>query len=356
MTAFARARIPPLGGATGWVNSQPLGPADLRGHVVLVNFWTWTCINWLRQEPYVRAWSRAYRDDGLLVVGVHTPEFSFEHDIDGVRRATTERAIDYPVAADNEYEVWSAFANHYWPALYFVDREGVIRDQHFGEGRYEKSERVIQALLGIEREPVAVEGAGVEAAADWDHLQTPETYLGASRSANFASPGGAAYDERRAYELPASLPFNHWALAGEWTIGLENAVLAEAGGSIAWRYHARDAHIVLSPGAGGPIPFRVLLDGEAPGPSHGVDVDEDGNGELREGRMYQLVREHDTVRERYGGAHLLRARRRGVLVHVRVGGARPPTRADSRPRRARSLVRCSEREPQPRCRPIRRQS
>jgi thiol-disulfide isomerase/thioredoxin len=298
MTAFARARIPPLDGATGWVNSEPLGPAELRGHVVLVNFWTWTCINWLRQEPYVRAWSRAYRDDGLIVVGVHTPEFSFEHDIDGVRRATSERAIDYPVAADNEYEVWSAFANHYWPALYFVDRDGVIRDQHFGEGRYEKSERVLQALLGVEREPVVVEGAGVEAAADWDHLQTPETYLGASRSASFASPGGAAYDERRAYEFPASLPFNHWALAGEWTIGLESAVLAEAGGGIAWRYHARDAHIVLSPGAGGPIPFRVLLDGEAPGPSHGVDVDEDGNGELREPRMYQLVRERGPVRER----------------------------------------------------------
>ena len=215
-----------------------------------------------------------------------------------MRQATQERAIDYPVAVDNDYEIWGAFDNHYWPALYFVDEDGIIRDQHFGEGRYEQSERVIQRLLGVEREPVTVEGLGVEAEADWDQLRTPETYLGYGRSEHFASPGGAAYDERRAYELPASLPFNHWALAGEWTIGLENAVLAEADGSIAWRYHARDAHIVLSPGAGGPIPFRVLLDGEAPGPSHGVDVDEDGNGELRDGRMYQLVREHDTVRER----------------------------------------------------------
>ena len=182
MALFERVHLPSFAGATEWLNSEPLGPAELRDRVVLVNFWTWTCINWLRQEPYVRAWSQAYRDDGLIVIGVHTPEFAFEHDIDGVRRATEERAIDYPVAVDNDYEVWSAFANRYWPALYFADRDGVIRDQHFGEGRYEKLERVIQQLLGIEREPVFVEGVGVEAEADWDHLRTPETYLGASRS------------------------------------------------------------------------------------------------------------------------------------------------------------------------------
>ena len=181
MTVFERLHMPSFAGATEWLNSEPLGPAELRGHVVLVNFWTWTCINWLRQEPYVRAWSQAYRDDGLVVIGVHTPEFSFEHDIDGVRRATQERAIDYPVAVDNDYEVWSAFANRYWPALYFVDSEGIIRDQHFGEGRYEESERVVQRLLGVERELVAIEGVGVEAAADWDHLGTPETYLGHER-------------------------------------------------------------------------------------------------------------------------------------------------------------------------------
>jgi thiol-disulfide isomerase/thioredoxin len=276
---FTHVHMPSLGGATGWLNSEPLGPAELRGHVVLVNFWTWTCINWLRQEPYVRAWAQAYRDDGLVVIGVHTPEFSFEHEIDGVRRAIEERAIDYPVAVDNDYGIWSAFDNHFWPALYFVDKDGIIRDHHFGEGRYEESERVIQELLGVEREPVFVEGQGVEAAADWDQLGTPETYLGSARAGGVRSP-----DEP--------------ALAGEWTVEAEKVVLDQAGGSISYRFHARDANIVLSRGAGGPIPFRVLLDGEAPGPSHGVDVDEGGNGLLGDGRMYQLVRQHDAVRER----------------------------------------------------------
>jgi Thioredoxin like C-terminal domain len=251
------------------------------------------------QEPYVRAWSHAYHDDGLIVIGVHTPEFSFEHDIDGVRHATTERAIDYAVAADNDYEIWSAFANRYWPALYFADRQGVIRDQHFGEGRYEKLERVIQQLLGIEREPVFVEGVGVEAAADWDHLRTPETYLGYSRSGQFfGSPPGALPDHSRVYTLPEGLRLGHWALAGEWTIRPEYVVLDQAGGSIAFRFHARDAHLVLSRGAREPIPFRVLLDGEPPGRSHGVDIDEDGNGVLRDDRMYQLVRQHAAIRDR----------------------------------------------------------
>ena len=257
-----------------------------------------TCINWLRTEPYVRAWSQAYRNDGLIVIGVHTPEFSFEHEIDRVRQATKERGIDYPVVVDNDYDIWTAFDNHYWPALYFVDADGVIRDHHFGEGRYEQSERVIQGLLGVEREVVSVEGLGVEAEADWSHLRTPETYLGYGRSEHFASPQGGASDERRAYELPERLRVNHWALAGEWTIGRENVVLDHAGGSIAYRFHARDAHLVLSPGAREPIPFRVLLDGGPPGPSHGVDVDEDGNGLLRDGRLYHLVREHDAVGKR----------------------------------------------------------
>ena len=269
---FERVRMPSLGGATGWLNSEPLGPAELRGHVVLVNFWTLTCINWLRQEPYVRAWSQAYRDDGLIVIGAHTPEFPFEHELDRVRQATKERGIDYPIVVDNEYDIWRAFDNHYWPALYFVDGDGIIRDQHFGEGRYEESERVIQQLLGVDREPVLVEGLGVEANANWDNLRTPETYLGYGRSERFASPDGAAADERGAYELPEHLAFNHWALGGEWTIGREGVVLEQAGGSIACRFHARDAHLVLSHGAGEPIPFRVLLDGKAPGPSHGVDV------------------------------------------------------------------------------------
>ena len=190
---------------------QPLAPAELRGHVVLVDFWTLTCINWLRTEPYVRAWSQAYRDDGLVVIGVHTPEFSFEHEIDRVRQATKERGIDYPVAVDNDYQIWSAFDNHYWPALYFIDADGIIRDHHFGEGRYEQSELGIQRLLGVERELISVEGLGVEAEADWHHLRTPETYLGYARSEHFASPEGAAFDEYRAYKLPEHLQFNHWA-------------------------------------------------------------------------------------------------------------------------------------------------
>jgi hypothetical protein len=290
--------MPSLSGATGWVNSEPLDPAELRGHVVLVNFWTLTCINWLRQEPYVRAWSRAYRDDGLVVIGAHTPEFTFEQEIDRVRLATTQRAIDYPVALDSDYAIWSAFDNHYWPALYFVDADGIIRDQHFGEGRYEESERVIQELLGVERELVSVEAVGVEAQADWDHLRTPETYLGYARSEHFASPGAAAFDEPGAYALPERLRLNHWALSGEWTIGREQVALDQAGGSIAWRFHARDTHLVLSAGAREPIAFGVLLDGEAPGAAHGVDVDEDGNGVLSDGRLYQLVRQHDAVGER----------------------------------------------------------
>src|SRR3954451_8542249 len=193
--------MPSLGGATEWLNSEPLASPELRGDVVLVNFWTLTCINWLRQEPHVRAWSRAYRDDGLVVIGVHTPEFSFEHEIDRVRQATKERAIDYPVTVDNDYAIWSAFDNRYWPALYFADADGIIRDQHFGEGRYEQSEHVIQQLLGVEREPVSVEGRGVEAEADWDHLRTPETYLGYGRGERLEARDGAAFDERRVYDL-----------------------------------------------------------------------------------------------------------------------------------------------------------
>jgi thiol-disulfide isomerase/thioredoxin len=291
-----RLYMPPFAGTAEWLGSEPLGPAELHDRVVLVNFWTLTCINWLRQEPYVRAWSQAYRDDGLIVIGVHTPEFTFEHDIDRIRQAIKERGIDYPVAVDNQYQLWGAFDNHYWPALYFIDKEGVIRDQQFGEGRYEESERSIQRLLGVQRELVSVNGLGVEAAADWNDLQTPETYLGDGRGERFA-PGDGATLEANAYQLPNRLEVNHWALAGDWTIGSENVVLDQAGGSIAFRFHARDAHLVLSAAKDGPIPFRVLLDGEAPGPSAGVDVDEDGTGILRDGRLYQLIRQHDTVHE-----------------------------------------------------------
>ena len=282
---MVRLHLPSLDGATEWINTEPLGPDQLRGHVVLVDFWTLTCINWLRTEPFVRAWSQTYRDDGLVVIGVHTPEFAFEHEIDRVRLATKERDIDYPVAVDNDYAVWSAFDNHYWPALYFADRDGIIRDHHFGEGRYDESERSIQRLLGVERVPVAVAGAGVEAEADWDHLRTPETYLGHGRSEHVTAPG-------------EPLRLNHWALAGEWTVEPERVVLDRAGGSIAFRFHARDVHLVLSVGAGRSVPFRVLLDGQAPGASHGLDVDEEGRGVLRDGRLHQLVRQDGEVRER----------------------------------------------------------
>lgn len=280
MTVFGRlhprTHMPPLDGATEWLNSEPLDPAGLRGKVVLVNFWTLTCINWLRQEPYVRAWSQAYRDDGLVVIGAHTPEFSFEHDVDLIRRATKERGIDYPVAVDSDYGVWSAFANQYWPALYFIDTEGMISDQRFGEGEYEQSERRIQQLLGVERDLVSVDGlgVGVEAAADWEHLRTPETYLGVAR-------GGTGS-----------------GLSGDWDIGGESVVLNQAGGSIAFRFHARDAHLVLNHAGTEPIPFRVTLDGEAPGESHGVDVDEAGSGMLGDGGLYQLIRQHSDIRDR----------------------------------------------------------
>jgi hypothetical protein len=233
-----------------------------------------------------------------VVIGVHTPEFGFEHDLDLVRLAIGQRDIDYPVVVDNDYGVWSAFDNHYWPAEYFVDREGVIRDQHFGEGRYEQSERELQRLLGIDRAPVSVTGEGVEAEADWDGLRTPETYLGFERGERFASPGRPVAGETRTYEQPGSLMLDHWALSGRWRIEPEDALLDQADGSVAFRFSARDAHLVLSSVGGDPIPFRVLLDGAAPGPSHGEDVDANGDGVLREGRLYQLVRQADGAGER----------------------------------------------------------
>jgi len=279
-TLFRRVHMPSFDGATGWIGSEPLDPAGLRGRVVLVDFWTLTCINWLRTAPYVRAWARAYRDDGLVVVGVHTPEFTFEQDRDLVRQAVRERGLDHPIAVDDDYAVWRAFDNHYWPALYFVDTDGMVRDSHFGEGRYEQSERLLQRLLGIDRPLVsgAVAGVGVEAEADWASLRTPETYLGSQRSG----------------EVPAG----SWALAGEWTVEPEGVALDAAGGRLTFRFQARDAHLVMSGGAAEPIPFRVLLDGEAPGPSHGVHVDEAGDGLLSGGRMYSLVRQAGPVRER----------------------------------------------------------
>ncbi len=290
--------MPSLDGATGWLNSEPLGPAELRGHVVLVNFWTLTCINWLRTEPYVRAWSRVYRDDGLIVVGVHTPEFSFERDLDLVRNAIAERKIDYPVAVDSDYAIWNAFDNHFWPALYFIDRDGLVREHDYGEGGYERDERIVQNLLSVRRELASVEAHGVEAEADWEHLKTPETYLGFSRGSRFASPGSVVFDEPRTYSLPHQLPTNHWALGGDWAIHRESVSAQGGRSSIAFRFNARDAHLVLSSRTPHPIPFRVTVDGDEPGASHGVDVEANGNGLLSGGRLYQLVRANGTVRAR----------------------------------------------------------
>ena len=299
MTIREQRRLPSLDGATEWLSSEPLSPAGLRSRVVLINFWTLTCINWLRTEPHVRAWSQAYRDDGLVVIGVHTPEFSFEHDAGAVRQAMRDRAIDYPVALDNDYAIWRAFDNHYWPALYFADADGVIRDQHFGEGRYQESERVIQGLLGVDRDLVGAVGVGVEADADWGELRTPETYLGYERGENFASPAGpGAIDRPWAYELPERLEVSQWALAGDWTMGRERVLLEQPGGGIAVRFHARDMHVVLSVVAAEPVPFRVSLEDGPPGTSHGVDVDADGRGLLEHGRLYQLIRQHGEVADR----------------------------------------------------------
>jgi thiol-disulfide isomerase/thioredoxin len=298
VTAAAPARLPALDGAAAWLNSAQLGPAELSGHPVLVDFWTLTCINWLRTAPYLRAWQEAYSGDGLIIVGVHTPEFSFEHDPARVREAVRERGISYPVAVDSDYAIWTAFDNHYWPALYFAGGDGIIRAEHFGEGRYEQSEQLIQQLLGIRRGLAGAPGAGVEAEAGWAHLASPETYLGYQRAQHFASPRRAVLGERHHYELPDALALNHWALDGDWTIGAESAAAASAGAGVAYRFRARDAHLVLSRGGGDPIPFRVFLDGAAPGPAAGADVAGDGSGLLRDGRLYQLIRQHGPIRDR----------------------------------------------------------
>jgi thiol-disulfide isomerase/thioredoxin len=297
-------RLPAFDGATGWLDSPPLTPADLRGKVVLVNFWTYTCINWLRQLPYVRAWAEKYRSHGLVVLGVHTPEFSFEHDADNVRRAVKDFRIDHPVATDNGYEVWQAFDNHFWPALYFADAQGRIRHHHFGEGEYQQAEMVIQQLLadaGSEpgRDLVVPEARGIEAAADWESLRTPETYTGYARTGRFASPGGLRPGRPHLYAAPEPLPLNEWALGGAWTAGEEATTADEAGGRIVYRFQARDVHLVMGPSAqGAPVRYRVLLDGQPPGAARGIDVDEQGHGRATEPRLYQLVRQSGPVAER----------------------------------------------------------
>jgi thiol-disulfide isomerase/thioredoxin len=290
--------LPSLGGATGWLNSPPLTPDGLRGKVVLVNFWTYTCINWLRQLPYVRAWAGAYSGAGLVVIGVHTPEFSFEHDVDNVRRAVRDMRVDYPVAIDNDYAVWGAFDNHYWPALYFADAQGRIRHHHYGEGEYEQSEMVLQQLLAeagsasTDRTLVSVDASGLEAPADWASLRSTENYTGYGRTENFASPGGVVPDKPHGYTAPAELGLNEWALSGDWTMQEQGITLNTAGGRIACRFHARDLNLVMGPAAAGStVPFQVRIDGQEPGEAHGTDADRQGHGTLTEQRLHQLIRQ-----------------------------------------------------------------
>ena len=301
----SEGRLPGFDGATGWLNSPPLTAEDLGGKVVLVNFWTYTCINWLRTLACVRAWVEKYRDQGLIVVGVHTPEFPFEREVENVREAASALRVEYPIALDSDYGVWRAFGNRYWPAVYIADAQGRIRQHHFGEGAYDECEWAIQMLLreagveGIGDDLVSVDPDGFEAQADWTNLGSPETYLGYEQARNFASPGGAAFDEPRTYSAPDSLRLNQWALSGGWTIESGATVLNEADGGIAFRFHARDSHLVLrgrDPGAR--VPFRVLVDGESPGGAHGLDVDEQGHGTVIQPRLYQLVRQQGSIGDR----------------------------------------------------------
>ena len=297
--------LPSFGGATGWLNSQPLTATGLRGKVVLVEFWTYSCINWLRTLPYVRAWAEKYKDRGLVVIGVHAPEFEFEKNVDNVRLAVKDMRVDYPIAIDSDHAIWRAFKNQYWPALYFIDAQGRIRHHQFGEGEYEQSEVIIQQLLaeagngGIGHELVAVDGHGAEAAADWGSLKSPENYVGYERTEHFASPGGAVLDKRRVYAAPARLRLNQWALSGDWTMERQATVLNKANGRIAYRFHARDLHLVMGPAArGASVRFRVLIDGQPPGAAHGIDVDEQGNGTVAEQRLYQLIRQPNPIADR----------------------------------------------------------
>jgi thiol-disulfide isomerase/thioredoxin len=297
-------RLPAFDGATAWLNSPPLTPGELRGKVVLVSFWTYTCINWLRQLPYVRAWAEKYGPSGLVVIGVHTPEFTFEHDADNVRRAVKDLGVEYAVALDDDYEVWQAFDNHFWPALYVADDQDRIRYHHFGEGQYQQTEMVLQQLLAeagsdAGRSVVSLSPEGLEAAADWASLRTAETYTGWARAEAFAPPGRLKPYRRQLYGVPDRLGLNQWALSGEWTVEDEFARADTSGAGIAYRFQARDVHLVTGPpGPQAPVRYSVLLDGRPPGPAHGLDVDADGHGEITEPRLHQLIRQPGRVAER----------------------------------------------------------
>jgi len=289
----ALAKDMQFSGATAWLNSPALSTAGLRGKVVLVDFGTYTCINWLRTLPHIRAWAEKYKDQGLVVIGVHTPEFEFEKNMDNVRRAVKDLGLAYPIAVDNDYAVWRAFANNAWPALYLIDAQGRVRYSHLGEGEYERSEKMIQQLLaeagaaGVPRDLVSVEGRGVEAAADWASLRSPEAYLGAERA------------ENRVSAAAARLRLNQWTASGDWTQKKQAIALQKANGRIALRFHARDLHLVMGPVvSGNTIRFRVLIDGKPPGAAHGGDIDAQGNGTLTEQRMYQLIRQPGPIADR----------------------------------------------------------
>jgi thiol-disulfide isomerase/thioredoxin len=284
-----------------WLGSEPLTAEALRGSVVAVDFWTYSCVNWLRTLPYLSAWAERYADRGLVIVGVHAPEFSFEHDLDNVRHAVADLGVGYPVVIDNDFAIWRSFDNHYWPAVYLVDRDGRLRFQHFGEGAYEETEQAIQRLLGVEDEFVSVEAGGVAEAADWDNLRSPETYVGYSRG------------ERRTDRPADGLGLNQWALAGEWDVDDESAVLDAAPGSIAYRFDGRDLNLVLTPPPGGAARFSVRLDGQPPADDHGLDVDPSGDGAVAEPRMYQLVRQRGQTRER---TFKITFQDRGVAAYV----------------------------------------
>jgi thiol-disulfide isomerase/thioredoxin len=297
--------LPGFDGATGWLNSPPLTPTDLQGKVVFVDFWTYTCINWLRTLGYVRAWAERYKDQGLVVVGVHTPEFPFEQDVENIRDAAKEMRVEYPIAIDSDYAVWRAFNNRYWPAVYIADAQGRIRHHQFGEGGYAECERAIQQLLrdagrdDVPDDLVTVPDEGFEAQADWSNLESPESYLGYEQAQNFASAAEAEVGKAHTYVAPDSLRLNQWSLSGDWTIGRRAAVSNGRDGRLSFRFHSRDVNLVMGPpGRGTSVPFRVLVDGDPPGEAHGLDVDDQGNGTLSQQRLYQLVREPGSIRDR----------------------------------------------------------
>ncbi len=292
-------------GATGWFNTEPLSLSKLKGKVVLIDFWTFTCINWRRTLPYVREWALKYKDQGLVVVGVHTPEFSFEHEPENVQGAINEMKITYPVAQDNRFAIWNSFENTYWPAIYLIDAKGHIRYQKFGEGDYDKIELEIQKLLkesksnNVPTTLVSPDPDGYEVAPDWQSLHSGENFLGYDRTIGFASPGGLKYNKELSYAFPAQLQLNHWALEGQWIAGKEGVRLKKEGGKILYVFQARDLHLIMgSPIKTNGVRFRVLIDGRPPGSAHGVDVDSLGNGTVKEQRMYQIIRQEGAIVEK----------------------------------------------------------